>query len=273
MDAEPAEPDFGDLLARGWALTWRNGVPLFQTWAALALPALALDLAVSAATGVATRDDLKAAFRAARYDLVFLYLASTLASRWAGAVALAATVVAANETLEGRPCDPSAAWTRFRGLFGAWFWTNLVYGARVLVGYLLLVVPGIVMSIRWTLHSFAVLVEGRSGSDALDRSRQIVVPRLVTVLCAAWGSAAIATAVSYFASTLAVLFTVAVAVVLRFTAGDAADPLGRAAAMLFALPVAVVDAAATAWSLIVVLITFRELAARHPEAPETGYFL
>ncbi len=50
-------------------------------------------------------------------------------------------------------------------------WTNLVYLLRVVLGLLLLVVPGVVVFLRgWFVHQ-VVVVEGLSGREALQRSR------------------------------------------------------------------------------------------------------
>lgn len=271
---QPPEPDFGVLLRRAFDLTRESALPLAKTWACVALPGLAVEALAYASTGIADRQDLRAAIDAERWAAVAAYVAASLTGRLAVALGTTAAFVAGNEVLEGRPCDPSAAWARVRRRLLPYMWTNVVYGVRVGVGYLLFIVPGIVLSIRWTLWSAAFWIEERSGSAALDRSRQIVVPRLVTVLCAAWGSGAIATAVGFFAGLAGVALTLAVGVPLHLVLGDsAADPLVMGLVLLIMIAESAVKSAASAWAWFVVALCFWELAPLHPEPPESGYFL
>lgn len=57
--------------------------------------------------------------------------------------------------------------------FGALFGTNLLANLLILVGCLLLVVPGLMMAARYALSTPVVLFEGRSGVDALRRSSEL----------------------------------------------------------------------------------------------------
>lgn len=52
--------------------------------------------------------------------------------------------------------------------------TGVLSGLGVALGLALLVVPGVVFAVRWSCASAVVMVEGRSGRDALRRSRAIV---------------------------------------------------------------------------------------------------
>lgn len=51
------------------------------------------------------------------------------------------------------------------------FVLNMIW---VLVGFLLLIIPGILWAVHMLLGSVAVILEGRSGSDALRRSKELV---------------------------------------------------------------------------------------------------
>ena len=50
----------------------------------------------------------------------------------------------------------------------------LIYVAGVALGFVLLIVPGIWLAVRWYFVTQAVVVDGRRGSAALERSAELV---------------------------------------------------------------------------------------------------
>jgi hypothetical protein len=64
----------------------------------------------------------------------------------------------------------TAASKRIASLFGA----SLLYGFGVVIGLLLLVVPGLLAAARWSLMAPAIMLEGRYTVEAQTRSRAIV---------------------------------------------------------------------------------------------------
>jgi len=64
----------------------------------------------------------------------------------------------------------SAAWRRLPSLAGA----SIVYAVGLLVGLLLLIVPGLIAAARWALMAPAIMLEGRETMPAQARSRAIV---------------------------------------------------------------------------------------------------
>jgi hypothetical protein len=60
------------------------------------------------------------------------------------------------------------------GLFFPLLWTLILYGAAVMGGTILLIIPGILAAFWFSLATQVVVVEGVSGFKALGRSRQIM---------------------------------------------------------------------------------------------------
>ncbi len=56
----------------------------------------------------------------------------------------------------------------------SFLWLGLLMSLWVLGGLLLLIIPGIIIAIRFSLASYILIVEGRRGLNALMRSRDLV---------------------------------------------------------------------------------------------------
>lgn len=63
-----------------------------------------------------------------------------------------------------------AAWSRIGSLIGA----SLIYAFGVIVGLLLLVVPGLLAAARWSLMAPAIMLEGHYAMPARERSSKLV---------------------------------------------------------------------------------------------------
>ena len=72
------------------------------------------------------------------------------------------------------------------GGFGSFFVVGLITGLAILLGFVLLVLPGIYLSARWSMVDAAVVAENRGFSDAMrrswDASEGNVVPIALAVL-------------------------------------------------------------------------------------------
>lgn len=73
---------------------------------------------------------------------------------------------------EGMKAVPALRLT-WRSL-GKLLWTGIIYGLLVFLGYLLFIVPGIVLSIYWSFSFYVCLTENKSGYPALKRSRELI---------------------------------------------------------------------------------------------------
>jgi hypothetical protein len=69
------------------------------------------------------------------------------------------------------------------------FAVNLMYGVVVAIGYLLLIVPGVIFSLMFALAVPAAVAEGRGGIDAFDRSSKLTdgYKGLIFVTFFLWG--------------------------------------------------------------------------------------
>ncbi|HYG79543.1 MAG TPA: serine/threonine-protein kinase [Pyrinomonadaceae bacterium] len=73
-----------------------------------------------------------------------------------------------------RPVQLRLAFARFKKRWRPFLSTSIRVGLRVLVGFILLLVPGIVMMVRYTLYAPVVLLEGLEKKAALKRARELV---------------------------------------------------------------------------------------------------
>jgi len=69
---------------------------------------------------------------------------------------------------------PGAALARGGSRFGPVLWTTILVSAVILLGFLLLIIPGIYFSFWYLLAQEVTVVEGTSGSAAMKRSRALI---------------------------------------------------------------------------------------------------
>jgi hypothetical protein len=68
--------------------------------------------------------------------------------------------------------------------FGPMLWTSILYGLAVGAGFVLLIIPGIIALFWFYLYANVVVIERRSGLDALKRSRALMkgnVSKVITI--------------------------------------------------------------------------------------------
>jgi Membrane domain of glycerophosphoryl diester phosphodiesterase len=84
-----------------------------------------------------------------------------------------------------------SSWRRL----GSLVWLSIVTGVGVAFGLFLLIVPGVLLAIRWALAAPIVMLEDRGARDAMKRSREIVRGHrgaVFRVLLNIWGRTAVA---------------------------------------------------------------------------------
>ena len=69
-----------------------------------------------------------------------------------------------------------------RNRFGAFWGLNILSGLGILLGYLLLILPGIYLSARWVAASAALLAEDGTVNNALGESWAITKPSLWPII-------------------------------------------------------------------------------------------
>jgi hypothetical protein len=84
-----------------------------------------------------------------------------------------------------------SSWRRL----GSLVWLSIMTGVGVAFGLFLLIVPGVLLAIRWTLAAPIVMLEGLGARDAMKRSGEIVRHHrgaVFRVLLNIWGRIAVA---------------------------------------------------------------------------------
>lgn len=81
-----------------------------------------------------------------------------------------------------RPVQIRPAFASLRKRWRPFFATSLRVGIRLLIGFILLIIPGIVMMVRYTLYAPVVLLEGLEKKAAMKRARELVSRSKLTVV-------------------------------------------------------------------------------------------
>jgi len=94
-----------------------------------------------------------------------------------GTIAFGGTVKMASEEIENRPVDLGGA-VRFAVTKLLWMWVlGLLLGIVVGLGFIALVIPGIILAIMFSLAYQALLIENAGVVGSLSRSRELVSHR------------------------------------------------------------------------------------------------
>jgi hypothetical protein len=100
-----------------------------------------------------------------------------------GLLVQGALVEVVRDLHEGRqPASLGWYYDRARGSLGTLLGATLLAGIGVAVGFLLLVVPGLVLFARWSLIVPLVMLEGRTVGEAFSRSNELIKGRTGRVL-------------------------------------------------------------------------------------------
>jgi hypothetical protein len=106
---------------------------------------------------------------------------STLAWTWgalllsmvATAASQAATIVAVSQVHLDRPAGVADSFSKVKNRVGGVIWLSLKVGAGVVLGLIALIVPGILLAIRWSLAIPAMILEDKGSGDAMSRSSDL----------------------------------------------------------------------------------------------------
>ncbi len=119
---------------------------------------------------IALADALAA--RSATLGTTFVSLVLALVG---GLLVQGALVEVVRDLHEGRqPAKVAVYYDRTRGRLGTLVGASLLYGVGVVVGFLLLVVPGLIAIARWALVVPLVMIEGLGAREAFRRSSALV---------------------------------------------------------------------------------------------------
>ncbi len=247
--AAPAAPrKLGELLKTGLSLAldglWQNAAIL----AAALLPGMLLLGAVTHRLGLTDKEAVKAALEAGSYAPLLAAAAAGAAAALLAMAAKIAVILSLEARSRGEVLSLGDAYSRAADWFLPFFMVQLRVALYVLGGLFLLIIPGIVFFIRYLLAPFAVLLEGRTGGEALARSKEIMASHAGKVL----GNLIVA---GLLAGLLAVF-----AQVFFSIAGRLAGPLSPVLAFASEL----VGKLIGTWALAVTLLLYKDLAPPPP---------
>lgn len=110
-------------------------------------------------------------------------LVSLLLSLVGGLLVQGALVEAVNDLHSNRPAAPTRElYDRTRERLGTLLGASLVYGFGIVVGLVLLIVPGLIAIARWSLIVPLIVIERRGWREAFARSNQLVTGQTGRVL-------------------------------------------------------------------------------------------
>jgi hypothetical protein len=162
-----AEPrSFTGLHRDAWALLRSNPVVLLAIPALLWFPFDVVSEWMSTGAG----EELLEQFRAAQRI-------GNLGSLIVGTLTTAMIMVAMREAAQGRTIGVAEAFREGAKLWGTMIGVLFIGGLYTVLGLLCFVVPGFIVAARIALAPAVVVFEGRSASDAIRRSNEIVKAR------------------------------------------------------------------------------------------------
>jgi hypothetical protein len=100
-------------------------------------------------------------------------LAAAMLSVIAGAAAQAATVMAVSDVHLDRPATVKDSFVRVKGEISGVIGLSMLMGFLVGVGLVLLIVPGILFALMWSLAIPAKILESKGINDAMSRSSDL----------------------------------------------------------------------------------------------------
>jgi hypothetical protein len=161
--------DLGRVLSTGFGALARNAVPFLAVALLLAgLPGFAFEYWFQRGNSGAPDLDFVLS-----WGFWGPFLGSILATIVAGAVLQAALIAATVRQLSGRPVDigqsVSAALSRIVPII----LLSLLVGLAIMVGLLLLIVPGIIFYLMYIVAVPAMMAEGRGVTDSMRRSAEL----------------------------------------------------------------------------------------------------
>jgi len=177
------ERPLGDIFSRAFEIYKSNPIMILPSLIPIA--ALVLGFALLAGfvglTAIIGAGDGFLAFSAIGSALLFIIILIVLFL-----VAEGLTIEMIKEAASGKKADFGSAWELSRSRMEPLILSSVLAGIVTVVGYLLLIIPGIIMSFAFYFVAQAVMIDGRSGMEALKASwgffRENLADSLVVIL-------------------------------------------------------------------------------------------
>ncbi|MBI5630008.1 MAG: hypothetical protein HY921_03885 [Elusimicrobia bacterium] len=253
----PAEPrKLGALLKASFGLAKAGlGETALIVGAGL-LPGFVLMSAVMAMTGLTSKESLREALMAGQLGALLL-IPVALISKMIQALAFMALIFSLYFRDKGEALDFQQSYSFSFQRFWPFALTQLRALLYIVLGYILLIVPGVILSIRYCFVHLSVLLEGYVGPAALARSKQIAIAHMGKVVG------------NLIAASLAVMLTnMLVMLALRLGSGLALTVLpqslsfagGQAASFISEWAGGIVGS----WIVAFSILLYKDLSALHP---------
>ena len=193
--AAPLRPlSTGELLDKTFSLYRQNFMLFFGI---AVIPQICVFVLLAAVTGLSnSAQRAQSVTGAASFGIATLLsgLAYLIVVIVASGVTQAATTFAVSSLYLEEPTSVSAAYARIQGLLGRTIYTMLEVGVRIVLGFFLFIIPGIIMLRRYSLAVPATVLERLKTKDAIKRSKYLsegaggrVLLVYVLLLALLWG--------------------------------------------------------------------------------------
>jgi hypothetical protein len=107
-------------------------------------------------------------FTASLFSSALLFIITTIINAWTS-VSLIFVIRKRQRVVRVRE---ALAWGWYK--IGSYFWISALTGIIVLFGFILLIIPGIIFAVWYSLSAYVLVSEERRGIDALNRSKEII---------------------------------------------------------------------------------------------------
>lgn len=256
--AAPAPRGLGTLLSDSLDMGFERigsyvGVVALGVVPGLVLVGLAMNL-----LGFSGEASVKAAVEAGQYGEVAWLLGLSLiglAFKGLAYIALSLMLIA---RADGRELGLADAFGESLSYLGPLLAAYALVGLWVLGGLILLIIPGVILAIRYSLTHWAVLIEHERGSAALARSRQIVVAHMGKVV----GNLLVAGLLVALVSGT-VIFGLYLALALAGL--NSPGPQALVHNMILDLTRELVQGTVGVWSVAFAVLLYKDLAVLHPK--------
>lgn len=93
---------------------------------------------------------------------------------FAAVIGVLATIAMVQALANEQMNDWKKALTESKKFFWPYIWTGILVGIVVLIGFLLLIIPGIYLSILFSFYMYTLILDNKRGWDAAESSKHLV---------------------------------------------------------------------------------------------------
>lgn len=129
---------------------------------------MALDAGSPATAGSSASPELARAMRTGLATMLTLPI-----QLFAGVLEDAVLTIIVADVCLGRPVSMRSGFQRSFAVLGALLVASLLKGIGIVVGLVCLIIPGVLVMLRWLLSTQAIVIESQGGRGSLGRSREL----------------------------------------------------------------------------------------------------